>query len=37
LAMVVLLHPHRKHNVDNDQADKIVTCLIERMNRLRNR
>lgn len=32
LAMVTLAHPHRQHNVDNDQADELVMILIERIN-----
>lgn len=34
LAMVVLSHPHRQHNVDNDRADELVMLLIERINQL---
>lgn len=33
LAMVTLAHPHRQHNVDNDQADDLVMLLIERISR----
>jgi rubredoxin len=35
VAMVALPHPHRQHNVDNDQADKLVMLLIERIQQQR--
>jgi len=32
LGMVAVAHPHRQHNIDNDQADDLVMRLIERVN-----
>jgi rubredoxin len=31
VALVALSYPHRQHNVDNDQADKLVMLLVERI------
>ena len=35
VAMVAIKRPHRQHNVDNDQADKLVMLLLERIQQQR--